>query len=122
MPKKKLVHAEKSHCPLARSLDILGDKWTLLILRDMVFFGKNRFRDLLSSPESIPTNVLSDRLKLLEINEMITKSNYTPNRYEYHLTEKGKNIKPVLLALIDWGGNYNFSEQRNNLVNKDENA
>ena len=106
MPKKILCHREKSHCPIARALDILGDKWTLIILRDMLVFEKKQFREFSASPEQIPTNVLSDRLKMLESREIVTKHAYQTNRYEYLLTEKGKELAPLLRELTAWGKKY----------------
>ena len=106
MPKKVLNHCEKSFCPIARTLDILGDKWTLLILRDLLFFEKKQFREFSASPEGIPSNVLSDRLKMLEQYNIVTKQPYQTNRYEYTLTQKGQDLESVLLAITSWGKQY----------------
>jgi len=94
----------RSACPIARTLDLLGDKWTLLVVRDLLFFGKRRFGELASSPEGIPTNILSDRLRRLEECGVVVKVPYEsrPQRYEYHLTERGNDLTPVLRAMIQW--------------------
>jgi DNA-binding HxlR family transcriptional regulator len=100
----KKAPGRRSPCPVACSLDILGDRWTLLIIRDLVL-GRTRFRDFSASPEGIPTNILSDRLeRLLQhgIAEQIPAPDGT-KRFAYRLTEKGKALLPVLKALRDWG-------------------
>jgi DNA-binding HxlR family transcriptional regulator len=95
---------ERSCCPITNGLDIFGDKWTLLIIRDLML-GKRRYQDLISSPENIASNILADRLKRLQFAGLIDRQAYqqNPARYEYVLTEKGKDLKPVLEAIIGWG-------------------
>lgn len=95
---------KRSSCPIANALDLLGDKWTLLVIRDLLFSGKRRFADLANSPERIPTNILTDRLRRLERERIVSKSVYheRPLRYEYALTPKGRDVFPVLRALIEW--------------------
>ena len=100
----KKGEARRSPCPVACTLDILGDRWTLLIIRDL-YLGRTRFRDFTSSPEGIPTNILSDRLeRLLEhkIVEQIPAPDGT-KRFAYRLTKKGKALGPILQAMRDWG-------------------
>jgi len=94
----------RSPCPVACCLDIVGDRWTLLIIRDLVM-GRDRFRDFSASPEGIPTNILSDRLERLRQNEIIqqTPAADGTKRLAYLLTEKGKALLPVLRAMRDWG-------------------
>jgi DNA-binding HxlR family transcriptional regulator len=94
----------RSACPIANALDLLGDRWTLLVIRDLLFVGKRRFGEFLSSPEGIPTNILSDRLRRLEESGVVEKVPYQlrPARYEYQLTAKGGDLFPVLRALIQW--------------------
>jgi|SRR5687768_5667080 DNA-binding HxlR family transcriptional regulator len=94
---------ERSCCPLTNALDIFGDKWTLLIIRDLVL-GKRRYQEFLSSPEKIASNILADRLKKLEAAALITRRPYQQNpvRYECFLTEKGESLSPVLAAIISW--------------------
>jgi DNA-binding HxlR family transcriptional regulator len=101
----------RSQCPIAAALDLLGDRWTLLVVRDLLLFGKKRFGELLASPEKIPTNILSDRLRRLEEAGIVTRVPYlkSPPRYEYRLTPRGTDVFPVLRALIEWG-NRHFPE------------
>lgn len=98
----------RSVCPIATTLDLLGDKWTLLVVRDLLFLGKKRFGELQSSPEGIPTNILSDRLRRLEECGIVAKVAYQdrPPRYEYHLTPKGADLLPVLRAIIEWANRH----------------
>ena len=95
---------ERSQCPITNGLDIFGDKWTLLVIRDLVL-GKRRYQDLISSPENIASNILADRLKRLEAAGLLTRRAYQqkPERYEYVLTEKGSDLKSVLEAIGRWG-------------------
>ena len=91
-------------CPVARSLDLLGDRWTLLVVRDL-FAGKTRFGDLLASPEHIPTNILAERLKRLQAAGLIEAVPYSqrPPRHEYRLTQRGHSLGPLLDAVATWG-------------------
>src|SRR5206468_4158299 len=100
-----LPEDRRSTCPIATTLDLLGDKWTLLVIRDLLFVGKRRFGELLESPEGIPTNILSDRLRRLEEHGVVEKSLYSsrPQRYEYRLTARGADLFPVLRAMAEWG-------------------
>lgn len=95
---------ERSECPITNVLDILGDKWTLLVIRDLVL-GKRRYQEFMSSPERMASNILADRLKKLEAAGLVTRRTYqgNPPRYEYLLTKKGKGLEPVLEAIIVWG-------------------
>lgn len=94
----------RSVCPVANTLDLVGDKWSLLVIRDMLH-GKRTFGELLDSPEKIPTNILADRLKRLEAAGIVESSAYQerPVRYAYVLSEKGTAMGDVLLALVRWG-------------------
>ena len=94
----------RSPCPIANSLDILGDKWTLLVIRDL-FAGKSTYGEFQSSPEAIPTNILAERLKRLIAYGLIEKSPYqhNPVRYAYRLTDSGRALGPVLKAMLNWG-------------------
>lgn len=98
---------ERSCCPITCSLDLLGDKWTLLVIRDLLL-GKKRFQEFLKSPERIATNILADRLKKIETAGLVIPQTYQlkPVRYEYVLTKKGEDLKPVLQALVKWGKTY----------------
>ena len=96
--------AKRSPCPVAYSLDILGDRWTLLVIRDL-FYGRTRFKEFATSPEGIPTNLLTDRLERLlarGIIEQVPAEDGT-KRMAYRLTKKGKALGPILRALRDWG-------------------
>ena len=94
----------RSDCPIANTLDLLGDRWTLLVIRDLLLLGKRRFGELLASPEGIPTNILTDRLRRLEECGIVVKAPYQdrPQRCEYHLTRKGTDLLPVLTAIAEW--------------------
>ena len=94
----------RSGCPLASTLDIVGDKWSLLIVRDMLFQGKKTFKDFSTSPEGIAPGILSSRLKWLEENELITKQKLPDNKKEniYLLTEKGIELAPIITEIILW--------------------
>ncbi|WP_126452491.1 winged helix-turn-helix transcriptional regulator [Sulfuriflexus mobilis] len=98
----------RSLCPLSSVLDILGDKWTLLVVRDMLFLRKRLYKELADSAENIPTNILADRLKRLEAAAIIEKHPYQdrPVRYAYTLTEKGEALRPLLIELAKWGNAY----------------
>lgn len=91
-------------CPVASTLELIGDRWTLVVVRDL-FLGKTRFGQFQESPEGIPTNILSDRLRRLEDLGILCKELYQerPPRYEYLLTPKGRELQPVLRALRVWG-------------------
>ena len=95
---------KRSLCPVACMLDIMGDKWTLLVVRDL-FAGKKTFSEFQNSPENIPTNILAERLKRLVENGIIVKEPYQmhPVRHEYALTAKGKDLGFVLEAMVRWG-------------------
>jgi len=96
--------ARRSPCPVACALDLLGDRWTLLIIRDL-FLGRSRFKDFTGSPEGIPTNILSDRLERLLEQGVISQVPVVEGgkRMAYALTEKGLALKPILFSLRDWG-------------------
>ena len=105
-PKKRAaaVAPPRSRCPVSCTLDILGDRWTLLVVRDLVR-GKRRFAELVESAERIPTNILADRLKRLVSLGVVESRRYSdrPPRLEYQLTEKGEDLRPVLRAMVEWG-------------------
>ena len=92
-------------CPVARALDVIGDKWSLLILRDLRRFGPMRFQDFERGLPGAAPNTLSARLKMLESQGVIATRLYAahPPRYEYFLTQKGEALRPVLKALYAWG-------------------
>ncbi len=94
----------RSACAIAHSLDIVGDKWTLLVVRDLLH-GKRTYGELVNSPEHIPTNILAERLKRLEAAGIVVGTAYQerPTRYAYTLTPKGCALGDVLLAFVRWG-------------------
>lgn len=94
----------RSPCPLACSLDLFGDRWSLLILRDMMVGGKQRYKEFLASPEGISTNILAARLKVLAQNGFIER-HADPNDKKsavYLLTERGISLLPVVVAILEW--------------------
>lgn len=98
------VSARRSPCPVACALDLFGDRWTLLIIRDL-FTGKSRFKDFMTSPEGIPTNILSERLNRLLEHKIVTQvsAGGGSRHLAYQLTEKGRALLPALKAVRDWG-------------------
>ena len=102
----------RSNCPLARSLDIVGDKWTLLILRDISAFGKTTFKEISQMQEKIATNTLSDRLERLTGEGLITKTQSKKNKlvYHYNITEKGLELVPVVKGFMEWSMKYKYHE------------
>lgn len=97
----------RSICPLANCLDLTGDKWTLIILRDM-FCGKLRFNDFMESDERITTNILSSRLRDMISHGLIEKKAYQkkPIRYEYTLKQPGKDLLPVVQGMSKWANKH----------------
>ena len=95
-------------CPISTTLDILGDKWTLLIIRDLMFKGKRTYGEFLQSEEKIATNILADRLLILEKNGIVEKRVFPENKVKnlYQLTPKGIDLMPILLEIIVWGDKY----------------
>lgn len=96
--------ARRSRCPVACTLDVLGDRWSLLVVRD-VMRGKRRFAEFIESPEGIPTNILAERLKRLAAKGVIRSQRYSqhPPRLEYQLTPKGEDLRPIMRAMVEWG-------------------
>jgi DNA-binding HxlR family transcriptional regulator len=94
----------RSTCAVASTLDLVGDRWSLLVIRDLLL-GKRTYGDILQSPEGIPTNILADRLARLEQAGIIESAAYQerPVRYAYTLTPKGRDLGDVVLALVRWG-------------------
>jgi len=95
-------------CPLARTLDLIGERWTILLLRDLMLRGPRKFQDFEASLPGVAPNTLSARLKSLEENGLVQRRLYTerPPRLEYVLTEKGRSLGPVLKALREWGSKH----------------
>ncbi|UOQ52713.1 winged helix-turn-helix transcriptional regulator [Hymenobacter cellulosivorans] len=99
---------QRSTCPISTSLDVLGDKWTLLIVRDMVFAGKSTYGQFLQSAEKMATNILADRLAGLEAQGIVSKAVAADkkSKFTYRLTEKGVAIVPIMVELILWGAQH----------------
>jgi len=95
-------------CPISTALDVLGDKWTLLIIRDLMFGGKRTYGEFLQSEEKIATNILADRLLILEKTGIVEKKAFPGNRVKnlYQLTRKGVDLMPILFEIILWGDKY----------------
>ncbi len=102
--KSSSLRPRRSPCPVAATLDLIGDRWTLLIIRDL-FAGQSRYRDLAASPERIATNILAARLSQLEACGLIAAKSSAERQgsFEYALTARGRSLLPVLKALRDWG-------------------
>ncbi|MBI3851472.1 MAG: helix-turn-helix transcriptional regulator [Verrucomicrobia bacterium] len=98
----------RSHCPIAFALDIFGDKWSLLLLRDLLFKDKRHYSELLAAEEGISTNILSERLARLEAEGLIAKSRDQSNRRQfiYSPTQKGLDLLPALLEISLWSAKY----------------
>jgi DNA-binding HxlR family transcriptional regulator len=95
-------------CPVARTLDLIGERWTLLLLRDLLLHGPRRFQDFQASLPGVAPNTLSARLKAMEDNGLVRREMYSerPPRLEYVLTDKGKSLGPVVKAMRDWGSKH----------------
>ncbi len=98
----------RSSCPVSLSLEIFGDRWTLLVLRDVIFGGARHFRELLASPERISSNVLADRLAVLVDHGLLTRSDDSSHKQKvtYGLTEQAIQLVPVLAHLNVWGARH----------------
>lgn len=121
----------RSDCPISNVLDLVGDKWSLLIIRDLIFFGKHSYSELKNSDERMATNILSSRLERLEKDGLITKQTDINDKRKkvYALTQTGKAMLPIMLEMIIWSSKYapdtNIPEQlvkrakndRKNLIN-----
>jgi DNA-binding HxlR family transcriptional regulator len=94
----------RSYCPVNLTLEVLGDKWSLIIIRDIMFEGKRYFRELLNSEEKIASNILTDRLNMLEKEGIISKAPDPDHKQKviYSLTEKGVDLLPVLVEIGAW--------------------
>lgn len=102
--KTKIAIKSRSDCPVAKTLDVIGDRWTLLIVRDLLK-GKKRYNEFLESAEKIPSNILANRLKTMADLQIIERKIYSerPPRYEYALTENGEKLGEIIKLLYQWG-------------------
>ncbi len=109
MSMKPLALSEcRSVCPVANALDVLGDRWTLLVIRDLMLLNKHEYHEFLKGSEGIATNILSDRLKRLCGAELIQCRPHPTHKTKkiYYLTDKGKGLLPLMVEMILWGGTY----------------
>lgn len=99
-----MAGTRRSRCPVSCTLDLLGDRWTLLVVRDLMR-GKHRFGEMAAAAEGIPTNLLAERLRRLKATGIICSRRYSsaPPRVEYFLTAKGEALRPILRAMVAWG-------------------
>ncbi len=110
----------RSDCPISCSLDVFGDKWSLLIIRDVMLRGKLSYSEFLESEEKIATNILINRLSILEAENILSKQ-VSPNnksKFIYSLTEKGIDLLPIIIEIMDWGAKYNANCPRKELGKK----
>jgi DNA-binding HxlR family transcriptional regulator len=99
---------KRSECPISSALDLIGDKWSLLIIRDIMLSGKNTYNEFLKSEEKIATNVLADRLSMLEEVGILQKEEHPESKAKifYRLSDRGIDLLPVLVELILWSDKY----------------
>lgn len=114
MPQKKSSPARRSGCPLNASVEMLGDRWSLLIIRDMMLLGRRTFKEFLGSYEGIATNILADRLRKLKSYGIIRTERDTSDgrKLIYQLTLKGIDLAPVLTEMVLWAGRHEKTENR----------
>jgi len=101
-------HNYRSGCPINLGLEVFGDRWTLLIIRDMMFAGKRHFREFLASGEGISSNILADRLAMLTRHGIVTRAGDPSHRLKaiYSLTEKGIELLPIIAQISQWSRAY----------------
>lgn len=111
------MEKKRSDCPISCSLDVFGDKWSLLIIRDIMLRGKVSYSEFLASEEKIATNILVNRLNLLETEKILVKevSSLNKSKFVYSLTQKGADLLPIVIEMMDWGANYNENCPRRDL-------
>ncbi len=111
MPRK---YDTQEGCPVAGALDIIGDRWTILILRDLTLERSGKFKDLQASLQGISPNLLASRLKRLEEAGVLERSFYSqhPPRAEYQLTEKGEGLRAVVREMALWGAKYQLDDEQ----------
>ena len=111
---------KRSDCPISCSLDVIGDKWSLLIIRDVMLRGKLSYSEFLNSEEGIASNILVNRLTILEEEEILLREVAPANKskYIYSLTQKGADLMPIIIELMDWGAKYNKNCPRKELGQK----
>ena len=115
MPENK----KRSECPISQSLDIWGDKWSLLIIRDLMFAGQCTYGDFQKSEEKIASNILASRLQMLETNGIITKQDHPDSKAKvlYRLTQKGIDLLPIMIEINLWADKYfNLPAERKEMI------
>lgn len=107
-PVSQPVQVRRSRCPIGQALDLVGDRWTLLIVRDLLFRGFREFGEFLRAGEGIATNILTDRLRRLTSAGLLAQSDHPSDRkkFVYRLTEKGVDLAPILIELTLWGAKH----------------
>ncbi|SEW51563.1 winged helix-turn-helix transcriptional regulator [Chitinophaga arvensicola] len=110
----------RSDCPISCSLDVFGDKWSLLIIRDIMLREKVSYSEFLQSEEKIATNILVNRLNVLEAEKILIKevSEKNKSKFVYSLTQKGADLLPIIIEIMDWGAKYNENCPRKELGKK----
>jgi DNA-binding HxlR family transcriptional regulator len=100
--------SRRSNCPISYALETFGDTWSLLIIRDIVYFGKKTYGEFLDSEEGIATNILANRLVQMEASGILQKQTHETDRRKevYTLTEKGLDLIPILLELASWSAQH----------------
>ena len=116
MTTEKRTYKNQIGCPVAGTLELVGERWTFLIIRDLMMGRSGKFSDLLDSMDGISTNLLSQRLKELEANGIVERRMYSdhPPRAEYVLTQKGQDLLPALIAISYWGFKYALTDEERN--------
>jgi DNA-binding HxlR family transcriptional regulator len=111
---------KRSDCPISCSLDVFGDKWSLLIIRDIMLREKVSYSEFLQSEEKIATNILANRLSILESEDIVSKqvSPANKSKFVYSLTQKGADLLPIIIEMMDWGARYNTNCPRRELGKK----
>ena len=110
--KTKTASGRRSDCPISVTLEALGDSWSLLIVRDLMFFGRKSYNEFLNTGEKIATNILADRLQRLETSGIIVKQRDPGDarRYIYRLTEKGIDLAPMLVEVVLWAARHESAD------------
>ena len=108
---------KRSDCPIGCSLDVFGDRWSLLIIRDIMLRNKVSYSEFLNSEEKIASNVLVNRLTVLEAENIVVKevSPANKSKFVYSLTQKGADLLPIIIEIMDWGAKYNVNCPRKEL-------
>lgn len=110
----------RSDCPISCSLDVFGDKWSLLIIRDIMLRNKVSYSEFLGSEEKIASNILVNRLSVLEAEKILVKevSPANKSKFVYSLTQKGLDLLPIVIEIMDWGAKYNANCPRKEIGKK----